>query len=113
MGKIDNLFAASRFVLPEQREAYLEHREDEKLIPQPTLEEDELQEIAFQIQDSIQFDAAVAVSWWKATKGKMGTTESAWGWVKKIDVANRQLKLVNDEDFWWIPLDKITSVKQH
>ncbi|HZH59188.1 MAG TPA: YolD-like family protein [Metabacillus sp.] len=112
MGKIDNLFAASRFVLPEHRETYLELRGDEKLIPQPILEEDELRELAFQIQESIQFDAAVTIEWWKATKGKLGICESAWGWVQKVDAANRHLKLVNDEDFWWIPLDKIASVKQ-
>nr|WP_158327273.1 YolD-like family protein [Brevibacillus laterosporus] len=40
--KIKNLFGSSRLVLPEQREAYLQYRVDEKLVPMPILESDEL-----------------------------------------------------------------------
>ncbi|WP_370647996.1 hypothetical protein [Brevibacillus sp. M2.1A] len=41
--KIDNLFGSSRFVLPEQRELYLSMKEDDKLVPMPILEQDELE----------------------------------------------------------------------
>lgn len=110
-GKLEDLFGA-KFVLPEHRETYLGLKEDEKLMQQPVLEEDELRELAFQIQDSIQFDFVITISWWKKIKGQLGVIESARGWVKKIDVVHKQLKLVSkDEDVWWIPLDKITDVK--
>ncbi|MGE7274485.1 hypothetical protein ACQKK5_23865 [Brevibacillus panacihumi] len=39
--KVENVFGASSWVLPEQRVLYLQMKEDEKLIPQPTLEQDE------------------------------------------------------------------------
>jgi hypothetical protein len=40
--KIDNLFGSSRFVLPEHRELYLQQKVDDKLVPQPRIEQDEL-----------------------------------------------------------------------
>ena len=112
MGKIDNLFEASRFILPEHKEGYLEWRRRENLIPQPIIEEDEYTEMCFQIQDSIQFDTAVTIHWWSATRVKMGVIESAWGWIDKIDTHSQQLKLKNDEEYWWIQLSKIISVRQ-
>lgn len=112
VSKIDNLFTASRFVLPEQREAILQLKEDQKLVPQPILEEDELAEINFRIIDSIQYDYAVAIKWWRSTKGALGVYDQAWGWVKTIDHVAKRIKLVSDEDYWWIPMDKIVSIRQ-
>lgn len=51
------------------------------------------------------------VSWWKPTKGELGTTCSMWGVVKWIDQNGRRIKLVNDEESQWIPLERITDVK--
>lgn len=109
--KIANVFAASRFVLPEQRELYLQTKEDEKLIRQPILEQDELESFHYLIRDSAREDYAIMVSWWKPTKGELGTTCSMWGVVKWIDQNGRRIKLVNDEESQWIPLERITDVK--
>ncbi|MEK3745471.1 hypothetical protein NST23_22650 [Brevibacillus sp. FSL K6-0770] len=42
ISKIDNP-TSGRFVLPQQRELYLQMKEDEKLVPMPSLEHDELE----------------------------------------------------------------------
>lgn len=50
--KIANMFAASRFVLPEQRELYLQIKEDEKLVSMPTIEQDELESFHYALRDA-------------------------------------------------------------
>ncbi|MGO0062629.1 YolD-like family protein [Brevibacillus fluminis] len=47
---------SSRFVLPEQRQAYLQFKEDQKLVPFPMLESDELASIDYLIRDSARED---------------------------------------------------------
>ncbi|MED4749973.1 YolD-like family protein [Brevibacillus choshinensis] len=109
--KVENMFAASRFVLPEQREMYLQIKEDEKLIRQPVLEQDELESMQFLIRDSAREDYAITVTWWQPVKGELGKTCSMWGTVKWIDQNGRRIKLVNDEEIKWISLDRITDIK--
>lgn len=111
MGKIEDPFVM-KWILPEHATALFELSEDKKLVPKSILEEDELQEINFRIIDSIQYDYAVAIKWWKSTKGALGEYEQAWGWVKTVDHVTKRLKLVNDEDVWWIPMDKIVEVRE-
>lgn len=108
--KVDNIFGASRWVLPEQRAAYLQLREDEKLVPMPVLEQDELESFHYLIRDSAKEDYAITVTWWKPVKGELGNTCSMWGVVKWIDQHARRIKLVNDEEVQWIPMDYITNV---
>ncbi|MFA4137708.1 MULTISPECIES: hypothetical protein [unclassified Brevibacillus] len=50
--KIDNLFGSSRFVLPEQRELYLQMKEDDKLVSMPILELDELETFDYLLRDA-------------------------------------------------------------
>lgn len=109
--KIENIFAANRFVLPEQRELYLQFKEDQKLSEQPTLEEDELANFQYLIKDSAREDYAVTVTWWKPVKENLGTFCSMWGVIKWIDPNSRRIKLSNDESIQWIDLDKIISVR--
>lgn len=109
--KIANIFAASRFVLPEQRELYLQIKEDEKLIRQPLLEQDETESMQYLIRDSAREDYAITVSWWEPVKGELGKAYSMWGVVKWIDQQGRRIKMVNDEEINWISLDRITDVK--
>ncbi|MCR8965340.1 hypothetical protein O0550_19380 [Brevibacillus halotolerans] len=46
----------------------------------------------------------------KQKKGRRAI-ESAWGWVDKFDSTFKQIKLKNDEDFWWIPVEAVISVE--
>lgn len=109
--KVDNIFAASRWVLPEQRASYLQLKEDQKLILQPVLEQDELESFQYLIRDSAREDYAVTITWWQPAKGDLGNTCSLWGVVKWIDQQGRRIKLVNDEEVQWIRMDSITNVR--
>ncbi|TGV31372.1 YolD-like family protein [Mesorhizobium sp. M00.F.Ca.ET.186.01.1.1] len=109
--KKNDIFGSMRFLLPEQRTSYLDHLQDLKLTPQPILEEDEIQELNQNILESIHFDYAIRVRWWKETKGALGVVEEAWGWVKKIDTINQRIKLVNEEELHWISMNKLLSVR--
>jgi hypothetical protein len=108
--KIANVFAASRWVLPEQRELYLKTKEEEKLVPMPTIEQDELETFHYMIRDAGREDYAITVTWWKPMKGSLGLTCSMWGVVKWVDQQARRIKLVNDTDVQWIPIDRIVEV---
>jgi len=90
---------------------YLQLKEDEKLIAQPVLEQDELESFHYLIRDSASEDYAITVTWWKPVKGELGNTCSMWGVVKWIDQHARRIKLVNDEESQWIPMDRIVGVQ--
>ncbi len=109
--KIDNLFGSSRFVLPEQRELYLSMKEDDKLVPMPILEQDELESFHYQLRDAGRENYAVAITWWKREKNGFGTTCRMWGKVEWVDTNSRKVKLLTDEDVQWIPMDTIIDVR--
>ncbi|RAP26304.1 hypothetical protein C2W64_01979 [Brevibacillus laterosporus] len=75
------------------------------------IEEEELAEFCYRISDSRQFDYTLTINWWKATKGDRGVIETAWGWVDKFDTTFKQIKLKNDEDYWWIPVEDVVGMK--
>ncbi|WP_419877710.1 YolD-like family protein [Brevibacillus centrosporus] len=109
--KIENPFSI-RFVLPEQRELYLQVKEDEKLTIKPVVEEDEFGEMNFRIYDSIQYDYAITVQWFKKVKSELGIIETVWGVVKEIDAVNMRFKLINDEEVWWIRVEDVVAVSK-
>ncbi|MGF9909423.1 YolD-like family protein [Brevibacillus porteri] len=80
-----------RFVLPEQRELYLQVKEDDKLITMPIVEQDELESLNYVICDSARADYAITVTWWKQVKGNLGTICTMWGVVKWIDQNGRRI----------------------
>ncbi|MED4779420.1 YolD-like family protein [Brevibacillus choshinensis] len=108
--KIDDLFGASRWVLPEQKAAILEHNAVRGLVERPSIDEDEFGEMCFRIYDSTQYDYAINVKWFVPSKGCLGTFEEAWGVVREIDATRKRFKLVNDWDSRWINVEDIVSV---
>ncbi|QRG66919.1 YolD-like family protein [Brevibacillus choshinensis] len=108
--KIENPFSM-RFVLPEQRELYLQLKEDEKLVSMPVIEQDELESFHYSIRDSAREDYAITVTWWRQVKGNLGSTCSMWGAVKWIDQQGRRIKIVNDTDVQWVNMDRIVDVR--
>ncbi|WP_068791791.1 YolD-like family protein [Brevibacillus laterosporus] len=101
----------TKFILPEHAEMLRQYHGDKKLIEKPIIEEDELAEFYYRISDSRQYDYALTISWWKETKEGRGVIESAWGWVEKFDSTYKQIKLKNDEDFWWIPVEDLVNIE--
>ncbi|AYK08736.1 YolD-like family protein [Brevibacillus laterosporus] len=73
----------TKFILPEHAEMLRQYHEDKKLIEKPIIEEVELSEFFYRISD----------------------------WIDKFDLTFKQIKLKNDEDFWWIPVEDVISVE--
>ncbi|MED4586682.1 YolD-like family protein [Brevibacillus choshinensis] len=111
MGKIDDPFGM-KFILPEHTQALAHHYYKESLITQPTLEDDELAEINRIIHESVHQDYAITVTWFTPEVENRGSMLKEWGVVKRIDPIHKQIKLVNDEDFWWIDMHRIVKVDQ-
>ncbi|TQK73509.1 YolD-like protein [Brevibacillus sp. AG162] len=109
--KIENLFGPSRFVLPEQRELYLQMKEDDKLVPMPILGQDELESFHYQFRNAGRENYAVANTWWKHKENSIGTTCRMWRKVEWVDTNSRKVKLLTDEDVQWIPMDTISDVR--
>jgi hypothetical protein len=112
MGKIDDLFGSMSFMLPEHVQALAEYYFEKTLIPQPLLEDDEKTEINYILNASRKFDYAITVIWWRPIKDHLGRIEMAWGWLQVVDMVRRQIKLKNDEEVWWIDLDRIVRVEE-
>ncbi|NGQ95520.1 YolD-like family protein [Brevibacillus sp. SYP-B805] len=110
MGKLDDLFAM-KFMLPEHRALLEEHEYVKTLVPKPIIDEQEFGEMNFRIYDSVQYDYAITVSYWRPVRGGLGVIESVFGTVQRIDAANRRIKIVNDWDFHWIDIERVVSVK--
>jgi hypothetical protein len=52
---------------------------DERLVPQPVLEEDELTEIHYWVIAAQQYDRALTVRWWHPIKNGLGEFRELWG----------------------------------
>ncbi|MDC0764882.1 YolD-like family protein [Brevibacillus sp. AG] len=109
--KIDNLFGSSRFVLPEQRELYLQMKEDDKLVPMPVIEQDEHESFDYRLREAQQSEKAVSITWWQHKKNELGTICTMWGAVPGINENTRKVKLLTVEDVQWIPMDTIIDVR--
>ncbi|MBO8165096.1 MAG: YolD-like family protein [Brevibacillus sp.] len=108
--KIDDVFGASRWMLPEHAAALIDYEFEKTLVRQPTIEEDELTEFNRLIYDSVHRDYAVTVQYWVPIRRNLGEIRTVWGWVKKIDATHKQIKVVNDEDVEWIDVNRIVGV---
>jgi len=110
--KINDLFGSMRMMLPEHKEGILQKKSEKQLVEKPVIEEDAFDEMNFRILDSIQYDYAITVHWFKHIRGDLGEIETVWGVVKEIDAVNMRFKLINDEDVWWIRVIDVIGVQK-
>lgn len=101
----------TRFILPQHQELLLQMQEDKKLVPMPVLEQDELEAFHYHLLDAGRENYAVTITWWRHKKHELGITCTMFGKVEWIDMNARQVKLLNDENAQWIPMDCIISVR--
>ncbi|GIO05114.1 hypothetical protein J31TS6_11420 [Brevibacillus reuszeri] len=59
---------------------------------------------------------ALSITWFEpertVDKEVLGKEASAWGWVQRIDKNRKQIKLVNDDGFWWIFFNTIMRIER-
>ncbi|REK62985.1 MAG: YolD-like family protein [Brevibacillus sp.] len=106
VSKKDNLFAASRFVLPEHREMYLRIKAEERRYIPPELDEEQLAAVSEQIWKAFQTGDVVSLSYYDGE-----AAHRLSGRVVHIDPASRQLKLKSGEKTLRIPFARLLDAE--
>lgn len=107
------VLAANRWGGPLPERLCLEKMENEKLVQQPIIEKTDMEAFHYMIRDAGREDYGLSVVWWKPVKGNLGMVCSMWGAVKWVDAHERSIKMVNDEESQWVPMDRIVDVKSY
>lgn len=89
VSKKANLFAASRFVLPEHRELYKQIQEEQKRYVPPVLDEEERAELSGRIWEAYQQKQQIAITYFAPGIGE----RRGVGCITHIDQAQGSLKL--------------------
>lgn len=105
------VLAASQRGIPKPENLCLVKKENEKLVQQPVIEKSDLEAFHYMIRDAGREDYGLTVVWWIPVKGNLGMVCSMWGAVKWIDARELRVKMVNDAESQWIPMNRIVDVK--
>jgi len=100
----NGLFESSRMILPEHREAWLTHIQEQKRRVKPELDEQEIQRISEVLGESYSNNSTVDLVIFNPFND-----ETVSGVVVGLDVTTRRVKLMLDEEYRWISLAEIMS----
>ncbi|WP_139489767.1 YolD-like family protein [Brevibacillus dissolubilis] len=103
--KKDNLFAASRFVLPEHREMYLRVKEAQTRYVPPELDADELAELSGRIWQASQEKAEIKITYYDGLGEKQ-----VKGHVAHTDPVTHRVKIRTAEGVEWVPYAHLLRV---
>lgn len=109
--KITDLFGSMRMILPEYKDAILEHQFEHTLVAPPTIEQDELMEWSYLIQESMQDQKLLHIQYWHPIRKGLGEYRYTKGLVASIDRLNRKIKIVGQDGYEWIMLDRIVKMQ--
>ncbi|MET3831048.1 hypothetical protein ABIC86_002514 [Paenibacillus sp. DS2363] len=100
----NGLFESSRMILPEHREAWLAHIQEQKRRVKPELDEQEIQQISVILGESYSSSCTVDLVVFNPFDDVHVS-----GVVVGLDVPARRVKLMLDDDIRYIPLAEIIS----
>jgi hypothetical protein len=104
----NGLWESSRMMLPEHKEEILNHHDRQKWEQEnkrPELDEQELERIGFQLQESIKRDQAAEVTYWNHPKGIC----KIWGIAKQLK--RDTFKIVSDWDLAVIRYNDVINIE--
>jgi hypothetical protein len=90
--KKENLFAASRFVLPEHREMYLRIKEEEARFVPPEPDDEQRAEWSGRIWQAYCDKRLIRIEWYDGRQVRRAT-----GIIRHVDMADRRIKLETAE----------------
>jgi hypothetical protein len=99
------LWESSRMFLPEHKQAILEQRKEATRFVPPELDEQKLEEIGYLIQEAIEQEQPVLV-----TYAGDYQVEEFCGFVDKVDIRDKYIHLSNGQHKKRISFDKLMSV---
>jgi hypothetical protein len=106
VSKKENLFAASRFVLPEHREMYVRIKAEERRYVPPQLDEEQQAELSEEIWRAVQTGCGVYVTYCDGEAPRQ-----RFGHIAHIDPGSGRLKLKTAEETLWIPFARLLQVR--
>ncbi|WP_134684484.1 YolD-like family protein [Brevibacillus migulae] len=106
VSKKQNLFAASRFVLPEHRELYLQIQEEQRRYVPPELDEQQQAEISEQLWTAYQEREQLRLTYYDGTFAR-----ERRGIILHVDQGTRRLKLQTDEETIWIRFSAVLGAR--
>jgi hypothetical protein len=106
VSKKENLFVASRFVLPEHREMYLRIKAEERRYVPPELDEEQQAALSEELWRAVQSGSGVTVTYYDGQSPRR-----IGGHVIHVDQAARRIKLKDGEKSVWISFDCLLHVQ--
>ncbi len=106
VSKKENLFAASRFVLPEHRELYLRMKAEEARYVPPALDEEQRAELSLRVWQAFGERRPIHLVYYDGT-----APQRIAGLPVHLDQAQRRVKLRTDEGTKWIRLADLLEVE--
>ncbi len=107
ISKKENLFAASRFVLPEHRELYLQLKEEQIRYIPPALDEQEKAELSQRIWEAYQAKKAMRLVYYDGREA-----QELQGLITHIDQAARRVKIGTMQGARWVSFDALLEAKR-
>lgn len=107
VSKKENLFAASRFVLPEHRELYLRIKEEQARYTPPQLDEEQHAELSERIWSAFQQKKGISVTYYDGKAARRCA-----GRVMHVDQAAARLKLAAGEQMLWLAFSQLIDVQE-
>ncbi|MED4581826.1 YolD-like family protein [Brevibacillus choshinensis] len=106
VSKKDNLFASSRFVLPEHRELYARIKEEERRYVPPQLDQEQLGEMSERVWQAFQTGSGLTVTYYDGQQPRRLSAH-----VVHIDQEKRRIKLRAGTDIHWISFARLLQVE--
>jgi len=101
------LWESIRFMIPEHVEAIRRQKEENKKLPPPLLDEQQLSEIGMVIMESLHQQQVIKIVYWQD-----GFYHEVNGIVSRIDKQLSQIKMLHDDDFTYIQIKWLKSVER-
>ncbi|NGQ93836.1 YolD-like family protein [Brevibacillus sp. SYP-B805] len=106
VSKKENLFAASRFVLPEHRELYLRLKEEQRRYVPPVLDEEQRAELSERLWRALQEKREAILTYYDGVAARRQK-----GLILHVDQAARRFKLKTESDTLWIAFAAVLDVQ--
>ncbi|KZE47303.1 hypothetical protein AV540_19570 [Brevibacillus parabrevis] len=106
VSKKENVFVASRFVLPEHRDMYLRAKEEERRYVPPELDQEQLGAMSELIWQGFQANNLLKLTYFDGREPRHLSAH-----VVHIDQAARRLKLKTGDGFHWLSFACLLQVE--
>ncbi|WP_110927528.1 YolD-like family protein [Bacillus massiliglaciei] len=102
----NKLWESHRMFLPEHKQALMDRRLKQKEFQQPGLDQDQFEKLNRIIAESIQSDQSITI-----TYSDLYGPAQFWGWITKINLQEKWLKIINDEDALILRFERILDAE--